>query len=416
MPLAAYFRFIAANDRFIWFGFTIGFASSFGQTFFIGLFGPALRAEFGLSHTSWGTVYLIGTLASALLLPFTGKKIDTMDLKVFTLSVCVVMVFAGLFISVVNGPVMLIIAIFLLRQSGQGLFSHTAMTSMARYFEAGRGRALAIATMGFALSEAVLPVSTVFLIGLIGWRWTYAMVAVLVAVVLIPLVIWLLKGHDERHRRHVQRLSQPAGSGRRITPSWTRAQALRDPRFYLLLPGQLAPAIIGTALFFHHLTVADFKGWSHTWITGNYALYAVVVTAIALFSGPLVDRFRAVRMVYGVLPPLVLTMLAIASFQTLWIVPFYFTLLGFNAGLYYTVITSLWAEIYGVAHIGSIKSMMNAIGVLGSAIGPVIMGSLMDWGLSVEKICVFWAVFAFVGWLLTIAALNLAPHRSHPPP
>ena len=132
MPLAAYFRFIAANDRFIWFGFTIGFASSFGQTFFVGLFGPALQAEFGLSHTSWGTVYLIGTLASALLLPFTGKKIDTMDLKTFTLSVCAVMVLAGLFTSMVNGPVMLIIAIFLLRQSGQGLFSHTSMTSMAR--------------------------------------------------------------------------------------------------------------------------------------------------------------------------------------------------------------------------------------------------------------------------------------------
>ena len=190
---------------------------------------------------------------------------------------------------------------------------------------------------------------------------------------------------------------------------------LRDPRFYLLLPGQLAPAIIGTAIWFHHLTVADFKGWSLTWITGNYAVYAVVVTAIALFSGPLVDRFRAVRMVYGVLPPLVLAMLAIAAFQTPWIVPIYISLLGFNSGLYYTVITSLWAEIYGVTYIGAIKSMMNAISVLGSAIGPVIMGGLIDWGLSVENICFFWAAFAFVGWLLTIVALNLTRHRSHPP-
>ena len=206
MPLAAYYRFIIQNDRFLWFGFTIGFASSFGQTFFVGLFGPALRAEFGLSHTSWGAVYLVGTLASALLLPFTGRKIDTMDLKTFTTIVCVVMIFAGLFTAMVNGPVMLVIAIFLLRQSGQGLFTHTSMTSMARYFEAGRGRALAIATMGFALSEAVLPVGTVFLIALVGWRWTYVVVAVLVAVVLIPLVHWLLAGHHERHRRHVQRL------------------------------------------------------------------------------------------------------------------------------------------------------------------------------------------------------------------
>ena len=414
MPLAAYYRFIADGDRFIWFGFTIGFASSFGQTFFIGLFGPALRTEFGLSHTSWGFIYLLGTLASAALLPFTGRKIDTMDLRVFTTLVCIVMVFAGLFTSLVNGPFMLVIAIFLLRQSGQGLMSHTSLTSTARYFEAGRGRALAVATIGFAASEAVLPRGTVFAIEQIGWRWTYALVAVLVAVVLIPLVHWLLAGHDERHRRHEQRLASRSGI-REGVDSWTRAEVLRDKRFYLLLPGILAPAIIGTALFFHHLTIADAKGWSYTWVTGNYAVYAVVIIVVALLSGPLVDRFRAVRMIYGVIPPLILAMLMLAAFDTPWIVPVYLTVLGLNSALYYTVITSLWAEIYGVAHLGSIKSMINALSVLGSALGPVAMGWMLDSGLSVGAICVTGAVFAFVGWILTVVALNLSPRRSHAP-
>lgn len=412
MPLAAYHKFFVDGGRFLWFGFATGFASSFGQTFFIGLFGPALRAEFGLSHTSWGFIYLVGTLASALVLPFTGRKIDTVDLKFFTLLVCIGMVFASLFTASVNGPIMLTVAIFLLRQSGQGLMSHASLTSMARYFEAGRGRALAVATIGFATGEAVLPGATVFFIERLGWRWTYALVGIFVAVVLIPLFFWLLAGHDERHREHVQTLARATRSPGGFR-AWTRAEVLRDRRFYLLLPGLLAPAIIGTALFFHHLAIADYKGWSYTWVTGNYAVYAVVITVVALLSGPLVDRFRAMRMVYGVIPPLILAMLMLAAFDTKWVVPVYLTLLGLNSAFYFTVITSLWAELYGVTYLGSIKSMMTALGVLGSALGPVAMGWMLDIGLSVESICIIWAGFAFGSWLLTIVALNISPQRSH---
>ena len=168
-------------------------------------------------------------------------------------------------------------------------------------------------------------------------------------------------------------------------------------------------------MFFHHLTVADLKGWSYTWVTGNYAVYAVVITVVALLSGPLVDRFRAVRMVYGVIPPLIVSMLLLAAFDTPWIVPVYLTMLGLNSAFYFTVITSLWAELYGVAHLGSIKSMMTALSVLGSALGPVAMGWMFDHDLSVGTICTFWAAFAFVGWILTAIALNLSPRRSHSP-
>jgi len=415
MPRHTYKQFFVLGGRFLWFGFATGFASSFGQTFFIGLFGPALRTEFSLSHTSWGFIYLTGTLASALVLPFTGRKIDTVDLRVFTTAVCICMVFASLFTCNVNGPIMLAIAIFLLRQSGQGLMSHTSLTSMARYFESGRGRALAVATIGFAAGEALLPGATVFVIEHLGWRWTYALVGIFVAVVLIPLFFWLLAGHDERHRKHVQAIAKRANDTRGASQSWTRAEVLRDKRFYLLLPGLLAPAIIGTALFFHHLTVADYKGWSYAWVTGNYAVYAAVISTVALLSGPLVDRFRAVRMMYGVIPPLILGILMLAAFDTKWIVPVYLTLLGLNSAFYFTVITSLWAELYGVTYLGSIKSMMTAFGVLGSALGPVAMGWMLDAGLSVESVCLIWATFAFGSWLLTVVALNISAQRSHLP-
>ena len=76
MPLMPYVRFFVANRRFVAFGFLVAFASSFGQTYFLGSFSESIRLELSLSHTGWALVYLVGTIASAVALPTTGKLID----------------------------------------------------------------------------------------------------------------------------------------------------------------------------------------------------------------------------------------------------------------------------------------------------------------------------------------------------
>ena len=92
--LASYLQFTSANRRFLGFGFFMALSSSFGQTYFIGVFGPAVQADFGLSHTGWSSIYMVGTLGSAALLPWTGKQIDRVDLRPYTALVCLLMVLA----------------------------------------------------------------------------------------------------------------------------------------------------------------------------------------------------------------------------------------------------------------------------------------------------------------------------------
>ena len=411
MPFQSYVRFAAANRGFVAFGFLAAFGSNFGQTYFIGVFGPSVQVEFGLSHTAWGTIYMIGTLASAALLPWTGKQIDRLDLRLYTLLVGLLLVIACLVMAATVGPVMLVLAIFLLRQSGQGLMSHISLTSMARYFDTGRGRAIAIATLGFSASEAVLPFLAVIAIGLIGWRWTYGGAAIGTAIILIPALLWLLKGHGERHQSHVARLSDMAASAHRTT-SWTRAEVLRDPRFHLVLAGILAPSLILTAMFFHHLNVAAAKGWSDAWITGNYVVYAVATVAASLSSGSLIDRLGAVRLVPFMLAPLVLALVAIGLFDDPFIVWPYFILAGVSSGIGHTAISAMWAEVYGVGHLGAIKSLVAALGVFGSALGPVVMGGLMDFGVPIGTICLIFAGYTVVGAVAIM--MGLRGYRQQP--
>jgi len=405
MHPASYFHFALANRRFLGFGFFIALSSSFGQTYFIGVFGPALQDEFALSHTAWSTIYMVGTLASAAVLPWTGKLIDRFDLRAYTAAVCVLFATACAVTAAATGPVLLAVAIFALRQSGQGLFSHVALTSMARYFDAGRGRGIAIASLGFAAGEAVLPFAAVLLIAAVGWRETYVLIGVLVALAVAPVSLWLLRGHGERHRAHERRLGDAARGDRPVQRSWTRAEMLRDARFWLLAPAVLSPSLIVTALFFHHLNLADAKGWSHAWITGNYVLYALATVCTALVVGPLVDRLGALKVLPALLAPIALALGVVAAGDAAWVVLPYLALLGVSSGVTQTLLTAMWAELYGVMHLGAIKSLVTAMRVFSSALGPVSAGALMDAGVSLEAVCVGYVGLAAAATGLMLVAL-----------
>ncbi|HSS66238.1 MAG TPA: MFS transporter [Gammaproteobacteria bacterium] len=409
--MRSYFSFATGNRRFIAFGFLAAFSSSFGQTYFVGVFGPAIQSDFRLSHTAWGAIYMAGTLASASLLPFTGRQIDRLDLRRYTLAVFLLLGLACALVAVVPGPATLILAVFLLRQSGQGLMSHVAITSMARYFDAGRGRAIAIATLGFSAGEALLPFAGVIIIGLIGWRSAFAGVVVLIAFILLPAAMWLLKGHGQRHREHLDALARPGHGTKAPRRSWSVPEVLRDARFYLLLPGLLAPPMIMTAMFFHHLTLADAKGWANAWITGNYIVFAAATTLTSLAAGQLIDRLGAVRLVPLMLAPLFVAMMMVAFLDDAWTVIPYLAFAGVNTGLAHTTVAAMWTELYGLMHLGAIKSLAAALGVFGSALGPVTMGGLMDAGMSIENVCLAFAAYTIVGSVLMGTALGSAGAR-----
>ena len=381
------------------------FYSSIGQTFLVGVFGPAIQSDFNLSHTTWGTMYMIGTLASGAVLTWSGSLIDRFRLPVYALSVCGLIVMACGLTAFVSGPVGLVLCIFLLRHSGQGLASHTAMTSMTRYFVKNRGRAISIASLGETTGQAVLPFLALATITAIGWRWTYGWFGIIIAITSAPTILRLLRGWDKLHRAHQERF-RVKNSDDNSTSSWSRQQVLRDPRFYLILPALLAPGFIGTALFFNHLNIADAKGWEASWVAGNYILYAVVVVFSMLVSGALVDRFSAISVVQFMLIPLVAALILIGlSEHHLWFVP-YMIMLGIHFGMAKNATNALWPELYGIGHLGAIKSMHYALAVVNSAFGPVVFGILIDLEISIRNICLLAATYALFCNAIVILTLR----------
>ena len=419
MILGAYGLLLKNHTRFVLFGLITAFASSFGQTYFIGIFGHAIQQDFAMSHTQWGGIYMAGTLLSALLLPITGKLIDQVTLQRYTFFVVLCLAFACWFITQVHSLAWLVVGVFLLRQSGQGLMSHVAYTSMGRYFDQQRGKATAMAAMGFAAGEAVLPLIAVMAIAAVGWRWSYAGVALIVLVLILPTSLWLLRGHHGRHQDYEQKLkqSEEVSLSQQAFPtqvvenptsvkSWRRRDVLKDYRFYLILPGVSATSVVSTALFFHHLNLADEKGWSHTFMTGNYLLYSFIATVMAVIAGQLIDRFSALALMPFTLLPIAAALLTINLVDSYWVIWPYMVLLGVGSGLSQTAQAALWPECYGVRYLGSIKSLFWTVVVFASALGPVWLGYLVDLGYSFQQSVLTMVVYLLLSTGLMIIGLR----------
>ncbi|MEK9861225.1 MAG: MFS transporter, partial [Alphaproteobacteria bacterium] len=116
--------FFKSQWQFLLFGFLLAFFSSPGQTFFISLFSGVIRDELNLSHGDFGTIYAMGTLASAATLIPLGRLVDTIKLRVIALAIIIGLTAAALHFSFVHSVITLGFGIYLLRLSGQGMMTH----------------------------------------------------------------------------------------------------------------------------------------------------------------------------------------------------------------------------------------------------------------------------------------------------
>ncbi|WP_417250088.1 MFS transporter [Celeribacter sp.] len=393
-----YLRFVLDNARWLAVGFLLTLTSSYGQTFFISIFAADIRAEFSLSHGAWGAIYSLGTTASAAVMVFAGVLTDRFRVRVLAPAILVGLALACLSMAAVPNVIALVFVIFALRFTGQGMTSQIAMVAMARWFQATRGRALSIASFGFAVGQAVLPIVFVGLMVTLGWRQSWVVAAGL-AIVLIPLLLLLL-----RQERTPQSIAESTSAAGMNGEHWTRGTLLRHSLFWMVVPLLLGPPAWGTALFFQQVHLAEVKGWQLTEYVALYPWLTITSISATFLAGIAVDRFGAGRVLPIAPIPYALGFILISHADTLLMAAVGLTVTGIGIGMQGTVIGAFWAEFYGTRHIGAIKAAATAVMVLGSAIGPGVSGFLIDFGMPFTDQMLIYAVYfiatsmlAFVG-------------------
>ena len=372
---------IKINSKIIFFGFIFTFFSSFGQSFFIGLFNSNIRADLNISHGQFGTIYALATLISSFSLIWIGKKIDDFKLINFSFFVIFLLSFSSIFFSFVNSIYLLFIGIFFLRLSGQGLMSHTATTSISRFFSLNRGKSLSITWLGLSVAEFILPITMVFFLSIYSWRSIWLTISLLIILFLPVLSFFTIKKITLLSREKVSKNLKS-----RDIKNWKRKEILLDPKFYLISLVILALPAINTGVFVYQSFILESKSWGDFVIAKSFMFYAILSVATLFISGPIVDKYTSRKILPLMNIPSLLGMFILFYFDHHISSYFLLGLMGISNGLANVLGSSTWAEIYGVKYIGSIKALTTSMMVFSTAFGTAVFGMIIDFGYPIEVI------------------------------
>ena len=397
--------FNSLSLKVILFGFIFTFFSSFGQSFFLGLFNSSIRDALSITHGQFGTIYASATLLSSLVIIWVGKKIDDIDVFKFGTFVTLLLSFSCYFFSKVSSVTFLFIAIFLMRFSGQGLMSHTATTTISRYFTKSRGKALSTGWFGLSTAEFILPVFIIYLLTFMEWRSIWINISFVI--LLLPIISYLLIKNIKLDSREIDNNKNK----RNIKiKNWKRVEVIKDYRFYIICANMLAMPWIATGIFVYQSFILSSKNWGPYVIAQSFMAYSILSVVTLFIAGFLIDKFSSRKLLIYMNLPFLLSLFLIIVFDNPIVSFLFLGLIGISNGLANVLGSSTWAEVYGVKHIGSIKALTTALMVFSTAFGTAVFGLLIDKGFSIEQISMISGTYIF----LALIALFFVRNKLNP--
>ena len=387
--------FILDDPKLLMYGFLIIFFASYGQTFFIALFNDDIKNLYNLTDGQFGMVYALATTFSSLLLINFAKLIDFIDLRIYSFVVTIGLLLPCLAVYFLpENIIFLFIIIFALRFFGQGAMTHAGITSMTRYFGKNRGKAISFGNLGGMLGVMFLPMIVVYLNKFFDFKQIW-LICSLSIIFFLPVLYFTLSNQVDRQSKFKELIKDE----KRI---WTTLQVMKNKKFLIYLPLTTSFSFIGTGLMFHQIFIFDQKGWTIDMLgTGFIFLGAFSIIGL-LFGGPLIDLLNPRKAILYLMLPIFIGIIIILLFENFYFLLVYMSLFGLNLGISAPFTGSLWADLFGVESLGTVKALFHAIVVLASALSPVIFGYVIDWGFGIGVISIISLNMIIISSLLPI--------------
>ncbi len=360
---------------------TVGMLASFpGQTAGVSVFTEHISDATGLSRLQLATAYLIGTTTSGLFLPFGGRWVDLFGSRVVAFGATVGLAatitslsFVGP-MSTATGMVVLSVGFAFLRFFGQGLLTLSSRTMISQWFDRRRGLVSSGSSAAFAFVFSLTPTLLFALVELSGFRWAWRQLAIGLVVVLGTMILVFYRSTPEESGLLIDGEGPLPADASSTTPvddlAYTRAQAIRDQRFWIVTLPIFSMSVVGTALTFHIVDLGQEVGLSESTIVLIFVPIALISIPITLVSGWLADTIPilalAVAMaVFQLVMYLTVGELGDPTMRIAAIVSW-----GASSGLRAALMAAAFPRLFGRTHLGAIAGAQMSALVIGSALGP----------------------------------------------
>ena len=376
-------------------GILVNIAGTFAFSSTLSIFLKPITEELNVSRGAFSLIRTFEIGVAALIVPLLGPWIDRHGGR-GVLVLGVLMEGTGLLLSsLVQSFWQFVLVRCSLVIAGEALLgSWVINVTIAQWFVRKRGRAMGIANLGTGLAKLSIPLIAASLFVLIGWRGTWAVFGIVAPLlVTAPALIFIRRRPEDMGLRpdgdppHQKSDKSPATSAplssaqsQNLRPerSWTRAEAIRAPTFWLLVI-TFGIASVGIAgLNLHIFSYVTDIGYSPLIAASFMSTIALTQLGSTLVWGVFADRFdiRKVSCVQFLIQGIGLIM-AISSRQI------HFTYVGFflyGTGLAGSFVLRevIWANFFGRTSLGTVRGLSLFFSHLFAASGAPFFGFLHD--------------------------------------
>ncbi|WP_179829628.1 MFS transporter [Nocardiopsis aegyptia] len=385
-----------------------------GQTAGISVFVDHMIADLGVGRSAVSLAYMAGTLGGALGLPWIGRAVDRFGVR--RVLACVAAAFGAflLVLACVQEVVGLTVGFVGARTLGQGGMTLIATTAVAISVTRNRGALLGVTSSAGAAGISLFPLMAERLIALVGWRYTFAAEAVLVWVLVVPIVVWGLRGVARPG-------SEPdapdtGGPATAPAPEWPLRAIARTSVFWAMVAAVACSGLVATAVFFHQISVLGEQGLTPTQAAANFLPQTVAGLGAALLFGAAADRYS---------PKLLLSAAMALHAVALVVLPLvgpgpsalaYGIALGSAASGARAVESAALPYYFGTANLGSLRGLTQSIVVASTAVGPILLSLAYQWAGSYRPGLLALALLCAVVAVAVLFARRPLPRSHHGTP
>ena len=367
-------RDIFRNPWWVVFGAVIGLLVGNGPVmqFTFGVFLKPISQDMGWDRGTISLALNAGLVLTGLATPIAGRLMDRYGIRAIALPAITVFAMATAAVSLVSSSAALFVGLYAimgLAAAGQTPMPYSK--AIATWFDKKRGLALGIAISGVGLGTAIVPKFALSLIQSYGWREAYIGLGVLTFVLAFPAVLLFIRdrrvGTGEKGKVHLI-----------VQKGMSAGEALRATDFWLLAISFFFVALAANGAIAHVVPMLTDRG-----VAPGVAISALSVAGMALIggrliSGYLLDRIFApyVAAAFFLAPLVGLLVLMQAHDATLGAVGT--VLIGIGLGAEVDLIAFLLTRYLGNRSFGEIYGYLFLVFMLGSGLGPMIMGVSFD--------------------------------------
>ena len=351
-----------------------------GRTQGLGLITEPLLADLGIGRVDYAQLNLWATLAGSLGAIGIGRFIDRLGIRVVQTAVAIMLGLVVCVMSGVQGFWALAIAVTLTRGLGQSALSVISLATVGKWFVARIDTAMAVFSVVMSIGfMAAFP-----LVGALvqswGWRSAWLAIGLALIAVLAPASWLFARSAPAEHRF----LSAEAQSGNRSAVArsakadFTWQQALATPAFWTFSIGAALYGLVASGIGLFNESILAERGFG-----ADVYYQTLVVTAMTALAGNFGGGWLAARVPLPKLLAVSLFVLAaglaaLPHVTTTVQVMMWATAMGLGGGLVMVLFFSVWPRVYGRAHLGRIQGIAQAMTVLASAVGPLLLASCVE--------------------------------------